>query len=79
MVAETEGDVMALYKMRMTEGISITIEDERGIETLVGDLARTGHLLTSRPQIASRKVIGRTPIALMVGNVISIEPTSVDG
>ena len=69
---------MALYRVKMTEGIAITIEDERGIETLASDLARTGHLITNRPQIASRKVIGRTPIALMVGNVLSLEPSSVD-
>jgi len=70
---------MALYKVRLTEGITIVIEDERGMETLAADLARTGHLFTNRPQIASRRVIGRSPIALMVGNVVSIEPTTVDG
>lgn len=70
---------MALYKVRMTEGITIVVDDERGIETLAAELTRTGHLFTNKPQIASRKVIGRTPIALMVGNVISIEPTTVDG
>lgn len=63
----------------MTEGITIVIEDERGIVALAADLTRSGHLFTNRPQIASRKVIGRTPIALMVGNFISIEPTTVDG
>jgi hypothetical protein len=63
----------------MTEGITIVVDDERGIETLAAELTRTGHLFTNKPQIASRKVIGRTPIALMVGNVISIEPTTVDG
>jgi hypothetical protein len=70
---------MALYKVRMTEGITIVVDDERGIETLAAELTRTGHLFTNKPQIASRKVIGRTPIALMAGNVISIEPTTVDG
>ncbi|HEX9905068.1 MAG TPA: hypothetical protein VGA77_08905 [Propylenella sp.] len=63
----------------MTEGITIVVDDERGIETLAAEFTRTGHLFTNKPQIASRKVIGRTPIALMVGNVISIEPTTVDG
>jgi hypothetical protein len=63
----------------MTEGITIVVDDERGIETLAAELTRTGHLFTNKPQIASRKVIGRTLIALMVGNVISIEPTTVDG
>ena len=70
---------MALYKVRMVEGITITIEDDRGIETLAADLCRSGHLFTNRPQIASRRVIGRSPIALMVGNCISVEPTTVDG
>jgi hypothetical protein len=75
----TGGHVMALYKVRMTEGITMVIEDDRGIETLAADLARMSHLFTSRPQIASRKVIGRSPIALMAGNVVSIELTTVDG
>ena len=70
---------MALYKVKLIEGISFPIEDERGLDTLADDLARTGHLYTSRPQIASRKVIGRSPIAVMAGNVICIEPTTVDG
>ena len=70
---------MALYRVKLIEGITFPIEDERGIDTLAGELARAGHLLTSKPQIASRKVIGRSPIALMVGTVISIEPTTVDG
>ena len=69
---------MALYKVRMTEGITFVIEDERDIDTLDSDLGRTGHLITTRPQIASRRVVGRTPIALMVNNAVSIEPSSVD-
>lgn len=70
---------MALYRVKLIEGITFPIEDDRGLDTLASELARTGHLLTNRPQIASRKVIGRSPIALMVGNVISIEPTTTDG
>jgi hypothetical protein len=73
------GHVVAFYRVRMTEGIIILIEDARAIETLAGELVRTGHLITTKPQIASRKLIGGSPIVLMVGNVISIEPSSIDG
>ena len=70
---------MAFYRVKMTEGIIILIEDDRSIETLAGDLVRTGHLMTTKPQIASRRLIGGSPLVLMLGNVISIEPSSIDG
>lgn len=70
---------MALYRVKLVEGVAFPIEDERTIERLAADLARTGHLFTSRPQIASRRIVGSSPIALMGGSVISIEPTTVDG
>ncbi len=70
---------MAFYRIKMTEGIIILIEDERSIETLAEDLVRAGHLITNKPQIASRRLIGKTPLVLMLGNVISLEPSSIDG
>jgi hypothetical protein len=36
-------------------------------------------MVTSKPQIASRRLIGKTPLVLMLGNVISLEPSSIDG
>ena len=45
---------MALYRVKLIEGITFPIEDDRGLDTLASELARTGHLLTNRPQIVSR-------------------------
>jgi hypothetical protein len=73
------GQAVAFYRVKMTEGIIILIEDERSLETLAADLVRTGHMVTSKPQIASRRLIGKTPLVLMLGNVISLEPSSIDG